>query len=144
MILTVLSARPTARNRVLCSSLGTLLSAIQITSANISFLSVYSFTLHFWFFVYSKIEIYVQFWIKVLCIFQSFNIQRNQDNNWWSRKSVQQWSISWSSLTWNMNVFSLVFIDLLGQVFNQYHAENERKKWILLRLDNCSSLILLY
>jgi len=30
----------------------------------------------------------------------------------------------------NMDVVSLVFIDLLGQVFNQYHAENERKKWI--------------
>ena len=43
MILTVLSANPTARNLDLCSPDGTLARAIQITSADISFLSVYSF-----------------------------------------------------------------------------------------------------
>ena len=43
MIRTVLSANPTAKNLDLCSPEGTLAKAIQITSADISFLSVYSF-----------------------------------------------------------------------------------------------------
>ena len=42
MIRTVLSARPTAKNRDRCSPDGTLAKAMQMTSADISFLSVYS------------------------------------------------------------------------------------------------------
>ena len=43
MMRTVLSAKPTAKNLDLCSPEGTLAKAIQITSADMSFLSVYSF-----------------------------------------------------------------------------------------------------
>lgn len=43
MILTVLSSRPTARNRALCSPAGTLARLMHLTSVDISFLSVYSF-----------------------------------------------------------------------------------------------------
>ena len=48
MILTVLSARPTAKNRLRCSPTGTRPSAIHITSDDISFLSVYSFSCPVW------------------------------------------------------------------------------------------------
>jgi hypothetical protein len=44
MILTVLSANPTARNLDLCSPTGTLAKAMQMTSQDMSFLSVYSFS----------------------------------------------------------------------------------------------------
>lgn len=44
MIRTVLSTRPTARNRERCSPGGTLARLIQTTSADISFRSVYSFS----------------------------------------------------------------------------------------------------
>lgn len=43
MILTVLSDKPTARKRHLCSPTGTLPRAMHTTSEDISFLSVYSF-----------------------------------------------------------------------------------------------------
>lgn len=43
IILTVLSDKPTARKRHLCSPTGTLPKAIHTTSDDISFLSVYSF-----------------------------------------------------------------------------------------------------
>jgi hypothetical protein len=42
MILTVLSANPTAKNLERCSPTGTLARAMQITSHDMSFLSVYS------------------------------------------------------------------------------------------------------
>lgn len=48
MIRTVLSASPTARNRERCSPGGTLARLIQTTSADISFLSVYSFSWPDW------------------------------------------------------------------------------------------------
>lgn len=44
IIRTVLSISPTAKNRALCSPLGTLANAIQITSAVIILRSVYSFS----------------------------------------------------------------------------------------------------
>lgn len=44
MMRTVLSASPTARNRERCSPGGTLARLMQTTSADISFLSVYSFS----------------------------------------------------------------------------------------------------
>ena len=48
MILTVLSASPTARNRDLCSPEGTLARAMHTTSADMSFRSVYSFNWPAW------------------------------------------------------------------------------------------------
>lgn len=48
MILTVLSMRPTAKKRDRCSPGGTLARLIHTTSADISFLSVYSFSCPDW------------------------------------------------------------------------------------------------
>ena len=48
MILTVSSSRPTAKNLALCSPTGTLARLMHLTSADISFRSVYSFNCPVW------------------------------------------------------------------------------------------------